>query len=144
VTGALLALAGIALNPVYPINKKIWTPSYTLLADGFCLAALALLHWLLDHESRSQFLEKLALPARVFGTNAILAFGFTTIANSLAPRIFLSTLGGERVNLPACAYDTFARFLAPNNASLLYALLFVCLNLLLVGLFYRKRIFLKL
>jgi len=144
VAGALLALAGIALNPIYPINKKIWTPSYTLLADGFCLVALALLHWLLDGERRSQFLEKLTLPARIFGSNAILAFGFTTIANSLAPRIFLSILSRERVNLPAFAYDTFARFLAPNNASLLYALLFVFLNLLLVWPFSRKGIFLKL
>jgi predicted acyltransferase len=53
----VLALIGVALNPIYPINKKICTPSYTLLVDGLCLAALALLHWLLDREQRSPFLE---------------------------------------------------------------------------------------
>jgi predicted acyltransferase len=142
--GVVLALAGVALNPIYPINKKVWTPSYTLLADGFCLLELAVLQWLLDREQHSAWLEKLCVPARVFGTNAILAFAFTTIANALAPRIFLYSSQGQRLSLPAYGYDAFARFLAPNNASLLYALLFVCFNLLLVWPFYRKGIFLKL
>ena len=42
--GVLLMLTGVALNPILPINKKIWTPSFMLFSGGFSLLAVALLH----------------------------------------------------------------------------------------------------
>jgi predicted acyltransferase len=46
--------------------------------------------------------------------------------------------------LQVVAYEAFAHVLAPRNASLLYAVLIVLLNLLLLIPFHRRRIFLKL
>jgi predicted acyltransferase len=45
---AVLIIAGVALDPVMPINKKLWTASYVLLTIGLDLVGLALLSVLYD------------------------------------------------------------------------------------------------
>jgi predicted acyltransferase len=70
VAGALLIAAGLLLDPLFPINKKIWTSSFALLSSGFsCLALVPLAIAL-----RSRSFEALATPLRILGVNAILAF----------------------------------------------------------------------
>jgi predicted acyltransferase len=39
---------GNALNPLIPINKKIWTASFAFVSIGWTLLALALFYWLCD------------------------------------------------------------------------------------------------
>jgi predicted acyltransferase len=141
--GCLLFSAALLMDRVYPINKKIWTPSYMLFSGGFCLVALAAQHGIFDRAGKQELLRRLSTPALIFGANAILAFAFTTILNSLAPKIHLTGADGIARPLPGAAYELFAQMLAPRNASLAYALLFVLLNLLLLAPFHRKGIFLK-
>ena len=40
-TGTLLILAGVAWNPLFPINKPLWTGSYVLYTGGIAFVALA-------------------------------------------------------------------------------------------------------
>jgi predicted acyltransferase len=52
--------------------------------------------------------------------------------------------GGESVSLQRAIYEsTFASWLSPMNASLLYAVCFVLVWLAILNVLYRKRIFLK-
>ncbi len=39
---------GLALDPVIPIIKKIWTPSFAFYSAGYTLLALALFYWLCE------------------------------------------------------------------------------------------------
>ena len=145
--GVVLLVAGLLLDPVFPINKKIWTPSFTLLSGGFCLLALGLSHWLLDRpwsERRASLLSAVTAPARIFGANAILAFVISTVITTMASRIKVPAIDGHLQTIPQATYEVFAQGLAPRNASLLYALMIVILNLLLLIPFHRKGIFLKL
>ena len=145
--GIVLFVTGLLLDPVYPINKKIWTPSYTLLSGGFCLVALALSHRILDRPfspRRTSIVRTITAPARIFGANSILAFTFSTVITTMASRIHLPGLDGHSATVPQAAYEVLAQALAPRNASLAYALLIVLLNLLLLLPFHRKGIFLKL
>jgi len=48
VAGAAVMLGGWLLNPVVPINKRIWASSFALFSGGFGLLALALMYWLVD------------------------------------------------------------------------------------------------
>jgi predicted acyltransferase len=144
--GVLLLVAGLLLDPIYPINKKIWTPSYTLLSGGFCLVAMGLSHWLLDRPTSARAesaLKAATLPARIFGANAILAFIFSTIITTMASRITVTAIDGHAAKVPQAAYEVFAQGLSPKNASLAYAVVIVLLNLLLLVPFYRKGISLK-
>jgi predicted acyltransferase len=149
--GVLLLAAGLLLDPIYPINKKIWTPSYTLLSGGFCLLAMGLSHWIFDGARSAKgesIVKTVTLPARIFGTNAILAFVFSTVITTMASRISVpDILGhtelGHTPKIPQACYEIFAQAFSPKNASLAYALLIVLLNLLLLVPFHRKGISIK-
>jgi predicted acyltransferase len=142
VAGAALMLAGVLLNPLLPINKKIWTGSFTLFSGGFSLLALALLYWLMD--SRDWVKRGWLTPALIFGSNAILGFA---LANMLTPVLGLVKLhgaAGKSATIPDLAVRTFSQFLNPWNASLAYAVCFVALNTLILWPLYRKCIFIRL
>jgi predicted acyltransferase len=68
--GVALIVIGLALNPVMPINKKMWTPSFALLTSGISTVALIGFELL----SRSGRRLGFDLVLRILGGNAILAF----------------------------------------------------------------------
>lgn len=61
------AVAGWLLQPVWPFNKNLWTPSYVLWTAGWSFALLAVAHVLVDNRGWR-------LPGRAFGMNAIAAY----------------------------------------------------------------------
>jgi len=68
--GALLIVAGLLLDPIFPINKRIWTSSFALLSSGVSAVLLCLLTLALE----SAAARTIAAPLRVLGGNAMLAF----------------------------------------------------------------------
>lgn len=68
--GVALVVIGLALNPVMPINKKIWTPSFAILTSG--LSTVILVGFEMVARSRSRLGFDYVL--KVLGGNAILAF----------------------------------------------------------------------
>jgi predicted acyltransferase len=67
--GGLLA-AGLALAPVLPLNKHVWTPSYVLVTGGIGLLVLALVHWLVDLRG----IRRPVRPVELLGSSAIVVF----------------------------------------------------------------------
>ncbi len=163
---------GLWMNLSFPINKKIWTSSYVLLAGGISLHVLAMCYYLIDIKGRRRW----AAPFLVFGTNAIAvyfassAFGRLlnlwrlptadghTVAGDVAWGTLLRTwgyqtlhplwtptpLGPQTITLKTWLYDSlFASWASPRLASLLYALAYVLLWLILTTPLYRRRIFIK-
>lgn len=152
--GVLFLILGLAWNPFFPINKKLWTSPFALYAGGWsilCLAAsIAIIDiWRIGRdnarasntappESSAQH-PLLYRPLLVFGTNAILAYMISELAEGLLRTIRYGGVPLRRLTYPAIsAYVPY-----PAWASLLYSLLFVFVCWLLVLPFYRKRIFLR-
>ena len=153
VGGVVLMLVGLALSPVIPINKKIWTPSFMLFSGGFSLLAFALLHWLIDGFSDGfsgdakdglKGWRRVLIPALVFGSNAILGFALAQMLNPLFGMIHLAGSDGKTVDVPGFFFQTFVGALGPWNASLAYAILFVMLNLLLLWPLFSRQIRIRL
>jgi len=142
IAGAALILAGVLLNPLLPINKKIWTGSFTLFSGGFSLLALALLYWLMD--SRDWVRRKWLTPALIFGSNAILGFALANMLTPVLGLVKFQGAAGKSVTIPDLAVRFFSQFLNPWNASLAYAVCFVALNTLILWPLYRKCIFIRL
>ena len=46
--GADCLVAGLAFSSVFPINKKLWSPSFVLVAGGISFLAFSLFYWLVD------------------------------------------------------------------------------------------------
>jgi predicted acyltransferase len=70
IAGALLVAAGLLLDPVFPINKRLWTSSFALLSSG--VSTLALVCCVIG--LRSERVSPMAVPFKILGGNAILAF----------------------------------------------------------------------
>lgn len=148
----LLIVAGLWMNYSVPINKKIWTSSYVLLAGGIAMHVLAMCYWLIDVKGWRRW----SLPFLVFGTNAILVY----FASGIFARVllfyhytgefpFLQRAGTGSPSMRRVLFDKgfAAHFPAtghgPYNASLAFALAYVLFWLILMIPFYRRRIFLK-
>jgi predicted acyltransferase len=138
----LMIVAGLWMDYSVPINKKIWTSSYVLLAGGIAMHMLAMCYWLVDVKGYRRW----SLPFVVFGTNAILVYfasgivgrmlafyTFGVDAPSLRTWIFQQ---GFASHFPASGYG-------PYNASLAFALAYVLFWLIVLIPLYRRRIFLK-
>jgi predicted acyltransferase len=77
IAGAACLLCGFLLDPLVPVVKKLWTPSFALLSSGFTLLALLALMRLVPPGREA---PAWARPVLAFGTNATLAFvGITLI-----------------------------------------------------------------
>jgi predicted acyltransferase len=140
VAGIALMLAGEALNPLIPINKKIWTDSFMLFSGGFSLLAMALLYWLIDLRGWRLGTK----PALIFGSNAILGFALANMLNPLEPLLHFNNPAGHAKTIQVAIVQLLARFMNAYNASFGYALFFVAVNLGFLWIFYRKKIFLRL
>ncbi len=138
--GTTLWLLGLALSHWMPLNKKLWTSTFALFTSGLSILCLAGFLYLVDirkHRRGWGFLL-------IFGTNAILAYVLSDVVGWVFDLIHLP-LRGRWLNLHAWLYRAlFASWLAPKNASLGFALLYVAVVAALVYPLYRRRIFLRL
>ncbi|HOV85374.1 MAG TPA: DUF5009 domain-containing protein [Syntrophobacteraceae bacterium] len=140
--GVLFLLLGLALDPLLPINKSLWTSTYCVFMTGWALLCFGVFYWLIDGKGY----RKWAFPFVVFGTNAIFAYGLSKLLDDLLKLVTIAPQGGgPRIRLKHCIFD-FLNALAGTSklASLLYAVLNVLAVFLVVYGLYRKRWFLKL
>jgi predicted acyltransferase len=136
IAGALLMTVGLLLDPVFPINKQIWTSSFALLSIGFSCLALALLTVAL----RSRLLERLSTPLRVLGVNAIFAYTISIILAkcSGAPWFYLD---GQTVTAQEWGFGMARKLIPdPHLASLMCALAILAGIILLLWPLHRRAI----
>ncbi|HOD15033.1 MAG TPA: heparan-alpha-glucosaminide N-acetyltransferase domain-containing protein [Spirochaetota bacterium] len=137
--GIVMTAAGLALDPLLPINKNLWTPAYVLFTGG---AAMVLLYFtgLLFDGGR---FGRAAVPFLVFGRNAIAVY----LLSSIAGRVMVSlsiTVNGAGKSVKALIYESlFAPLAPPCAASLLYAAAFTLVWLGIMYLPYRKKLFIS-
>ena len=128
--GVGFLVAGLVLDMIIPINKNLWTPSYAVFMTGWSLLAFALFHAFLD-ESAPPLRDRaraLCLPLTIFGMNALFIFAFS----GLVARFLVK----EPLYAPIRALP-----LAPESASLLFALLFEAAMFAVAWLMWKKRWF---
>lgn len=148
--GIALMLVALALDPLIPINKKIWTPSFMFFSGGFSMVALAVLYGCLDlgaglsGRGAQQPWRWAITPALVFGSNAIGGFALATIVSALVGLLRLPTPAGQTAGPGGFVVQHLLPWMSPWNASLAYAVLFVLLVLAMLWPLYQWRIFLRL
>ena len=137
---ALLAL-GWMWSAFFPINKSLWTSSYSVFMSGLAMCVLAACYWVIDIKGWKAWTG----PFVVFGVNALALFVGSGMMGRLLNMIPGSTgADGKLVSLKTTIYEAvFAPLASPMNASLIFAVCFIGLWLFLMWLLYRKGIFLK-
>lgn len=140
VIGIVLVVAGMLLGEAEPINKQLWTVSYTVLTTGLALLVLTGCAWWIDVKGQRRGVGL----AIVFGSNALLAFVGSGLLARILGLVKVAGPDGTRVSLKAAVYTGVLRPLAgPVNGSLLYAVLTIVLWWAGLWLLYRRRIFIK-
>ena len=138
--GSIAMMAGLMWHWSFPINKNIWTSSYVLFTAGMAAVTLATCMWIIDEHRVTGWTK----PFVVYGMNPIIAFVGSGIMARLIYSIFKMESAGQQISLQAWLYQTFfASWLAPKNASLLFAISFVVVWFAILWVLYRRRIFLK-
>ena len=72
-----LLAAGLAVMPVVPLSKRLWTPSFLLVVAACSTAAFAAFYWLIDVKGRRAW----ATPFSVIGVNSIAAYFMISIVD---------------------------------------------------------------
>lgn len=139
--GAALVVVGLALDPVVPVNKRIWTSSFALFSSGASLVALVVLQAVL----RVRAIEVLAAPLKVLGGNAILAFVVSQVLGACAGLVLAHRPGGTDLTPQGFGYETAQRLTAdPYLASFLCALAILALITAVIVPLHRRGIHLRL
>ncbi len=148
VAGLTCLAIGLALDTLFiPINKSLWTPSYSIFMTGWALISFACFYWLLDGNpsaSLKKSMAKLCHPLVMFGMNALFLFTLSGLIAKMLVFIHLDQADGSKPSLQALVYAPIKALpINAVNASLLYALLFNLLMLLIAWGMWKKRWFVK-
>jgi len=128
-------------DPVFPINKALWTSSYVLYTAGLAMLFLSVLLWLIDVRGYRRW----AYPFVVFGMNPLFLYALSAVwVRTYIYLIKFETADGTSMNAYKWLYQSiFVPIAGPLNGSLLFAISHVFLFWLILLLLYKKRIFIK-
>lgn len=145
ITGSILDIAGM------PINKQLWTPSYTIYTAGLACLGLGLCYWVIDVQGYRRW----AAPLVACGMNAITIFVLAGVVGRLMlAKVIPAGVGSApaaaatqpaRLGVKAWLYETYfvPNFASPHNASLAWALCFVAIFILIAMAMHRARVYIK-
>jgi len=136
VLGSFLTVLGLILDFLIPINKQLWTPTYSIFMAGFGGLLLAGCYWLIEMKGRNWW----SRPFVMMGMNPLFIFW---LSGFLVRNMFLNHVGDT--NLRSWLYvNGYSSLLGETNiASLAFALSNVAFWLLVGWLMYRRRWFVK-
>ena len=137
VIGALLVCAAEIVSIWDPINKKLWSCSFTLLMAGLDFMVLAVSLWFVDEKGY----KKIVKPLLIVGMNSIAVYLASEVCSEILDDIHVGNSGNS-------IHDViYSRFFAPlgsvENASLLWALSFTLVMYLWAYFLYKKGWFWK-
>ncbi|MEX2569016.1 MAG: heparan-alpha-glucosaminide N-acetyltransferase domain-containing protein [Cyclobacteriaceae bacterium] len=134
--GVPLVLLGLLWAQVFPINKHLWTSSFTLITGGAGFLALGAFYFMVDILGN----KKGTSIGIIFGANAITVY---VLADILSLIFYGLEFTGQALNVHFM--QAFGSIGLPLKlVSLLYALLFVGINFIPAYLLFKNKIFIKL
>ena len=135
VMGNGLLATGLIINQWLPINKNLWTSTFSIFMAGLASVVFACCYWLIDVQGYRRW----SRPFAIYGMNAIAMFILTGLIGRM---LGLIKIGPD--SLGTWIYSTmFLPLAQPINASLLYAIANVIFFYLLAYGMYRRGWFLR-
>jgi predicted acyltransferase len=133
---AVLAAVALSWSSFFPLNKKLWTSSYTLMCIAIDLAVLSVLLYVIDlrgHRSWSYFFE-------VFGRNTL----FIYLLSELVATLFFLLKIGDLSVFDWVYLNLFRPWAGAYNGTLLWAVVYMLACWLVGYLLDRRKIYIKL
>lgn len=148
VAGVIALWAGVILDAVLmPINKSLWTPSYTVFMTGWALLLLGVSYWLIDACDSApvrSFSARIARPLEMYGVNALFIFALAGLVAKALGYFKVQSDAGTFISIKAWLVVQLSQLpLSPVNVSLLFAVLFNLSMLAVAAFLWRRKIFIK-
>jgi predicted acyltransferase len=142
--GAFFLLLGAVLDMWMPINKNLWTVSYSIFMAGWAMCIFGIFYFLIDAKGYTRW----AHPFVVYGMNAIFVFVLSGVAaRTMGLWKFNVQLGdgtyGDVSIKTILTQNLFDPYFSPLNASLMHAVIWVSVMYLVVWVMYQKKWFVK-
>jgi predicted acyltransferase len=144
--GAASCLAlGYMWSEWFPLNKKMWTSSYVLVAAGWSLAILTLMFWIAEERGwcKQGVGKALSWPWLVFGSNAIAAYMVSELLPGTLDLVQFTVDGRPMTPLHLLEVHLAALIPDPGWAAFSYSVTYTAICFIPVWVLYRKKIFLK-
>jgi predicted acyltransferase len=140
VIGNCLIGAGLIWAWWLPINKPLWTSSYSLLMAGMAANVFGCCYWLIDIKGYRRWSRPLA----IYGMNAITVYVLAGLLSKLLSFIKVASVDGNEITAGKWVYEhIYAPVASPVNASLLYALTYVAILYGVSWFMYRMKWFVR-
>ena len=133
--GAALMFLGSFLDLFVPINKSLWTTSYSVFMAGLAFVTFACCYFIVDVQGWRAW----SRPFVIFGMNAIAVFALSGLIAKSMGLIKIGDLSLQQVIFRS----VFVPVASPINASLLFALANVAVMFLIAWLMYRRGWFVR-
>ncbi|MBQ8674504.1 MAG: DUF1624 domain-containing protein [Bacteroides sp.] len=131
VAGSLMLMVGYLLTEALPLNKRIWSPSFTLVTCGGAALLLGVLTYVIDLKGYRRWCR----PFEVFGVNPLFLYVLSEVGSIL--------LGRFGLKAPVCE-ALHAAISNPYLASAAYAVGYALLLWLCGYPLYKRKIYIKL
>ena len=148
IAGTLLVLLGFWWDMVFPINKKIWTSSYTLYTAGLATITLALLIFFIEFKQATGIWSKFF---DVFGKNPLFIF----VLSGFLPRVlglirWVDYVKPNGLKVYTSPFGWFYNHICKNIVlsdlrfgSLLYAIIMIAFYWSIVFMLDKRKIYIK-
>jgi predicted acyltransferase len=137
--GLLLLIAGQILSHWLPINKSIWTSTFSIFMAGLALVCLTFFYWFIDIAGFSRWTR----PLIILGLNPLTLYVLPQVLDTMFRSVNLAALS---VNMES-AFLPFRIFSVPivklGIAPLLYPLGILMSIFLIAWIMWQKRIVVK-
>jgi len=123
-----------------PINKNLWTSSYSVFMAGLALNIFAFCYWLIDVKGYKRWTK----PFAIYGLNAITMFAAAGLIGRLTGLIKWTGADGNLISFKGWYYQTFFLWIGdPMFASFLHSVVFMLGLYVIAWVMYKYNIILK-
>lgn len=138
--GTLIMVLGFLWHYYTPINKTLWSSSYTLVTCGLASLLLSILLWIIDvkgYTKPTRFFE-------AFGVNPMAIFVLGGIMSNLVSNIGITLNDGSWISFKGLIHNHInVPIFGDKLGSLVFALGFILVCYLIALPLYKKKIYIK-
>jgi predicted acyltransferase len=129
-----LIILGLIMNLFLPINKNLWTSSFSIFMSGLAFLIFSISYCVIEIKNY----KKWSLPFVIIGMNSITLYMISILFGIL---INLIKINGNNINL--IFYNFILNFVSIKNAYLLLAFFYVLIIYLIAYIMYKEKCFLR-
>jgi predicted acyltransferase len=136
--GMILVAVGQILSRWMPINKNLWTSTFSIFMAGLALLCLGFFYWLIEIADFSRWTKAFI----ILGVNPISMYVLSEVFDPIVWILNLSKSPGQEVHCQSHLFG-YLHCVPPEMAALLHPIVLILFIQLIAWVMWRKQIFIR-